>query len=296
MADSETLIKPLYSTTRANQPVSLGRDTLHIACEGHQFTCPGVASLHLQPRLRLTLNADFSAQPEMGLRLGTAVGPITLQYGNHARPVNVLMVNSTSHSGPGGSTGTGTFIPNPEHLTICDDRRKWLAAVTFHVMNFPAFLSHGDEAKDLLYEPSTGGGQRLGRVFLEHAGWRIELQTLPEAGELIKQLRTEGGFAITHVGRLTRKNGSSFWISQAEAVLRDSAPVLCHSRGACGCRWCFRSAWTRWATGSSRNGAAIWPRRGSPVFPGSTITTARSSPRSFRASSTCCTTPTWESR
>ncbi len=231
MADSEIPIKPLYSTTRANQPVFLGRATLHIACDGHQFTCLGEASLHLQPRLRLALNADFSTQPKMGLLLGTAEGPITLQYGSHARPVNVRMVNSTWHSGPGGSTGTGTFIPNPERLTICDDRRKRLTAVTFHVMNFPAFLSQGEGATDLLYEAHTGRGQWLGRVFLEHAGWRIELQTLPEAGELIKQLRTEGGFAITHVGRLTRKNGSSFWISQAEAVLHDLHQFLSFARG-----------------------------------------------------------------
>ncbi len=111
MADNETPIKPLYSTTRANQPVLLGRTTLHITCEGHQFTCPGEASLHLQPRLRLTLNADFSGEPAMSLCLGTAVGPITLQYGRHARPVNVLMVNSALHSGPGGSTATSPARP-----------------------------------------------------------------------------------------------------------------------------------------------------------------------------------------
>jgi hypothetical protein len=162
----------------------------------------------------------------MGLSLLTATGVIKLQYGSRARPVNVLMVNGTGSSGPGVSTATGTFIPNPERLTICDNRRKRLAAVTFHVMNFPAFLSQGEGATDLLYE-----GQRLGRVFLEHAGWRIELQTLPEARELIKQLRIEGGFAITHVGRLRRKDGSSFYISRAEEVLRDLHQFLSFARG-----------------------------------------------------------------
>jgi hypothetical protein len=141
------------------------------------------------------------------------------------------MVNSTWRSGPVGSTSTGTFIPNPERLTICDDRRKRLAAVMFHVMNFPAFLSQGEGEADLLYEANNGRGERLGRVFLEHEGWRIELQTLPEARDLIKQMQTVGGFAITHVGRLTRKNGSSFWISQAEAVLIDLHQFLSFARG-----------------------------------------------------------------
>ena len=141
MANSEGPIEPLYATGRANSLIFLGRAPFHITWEDNRFTCLGEAYLHLQPRLRLTLSADLSGRPTTTLRLATASGPIKLQYGQHAEPINALLVNLTSHSGPDGFTGRATFIPNPERLTLCNDRRKRLAAVTFHVMNFPAFLS-----------------------------------------------------------------------------------------------------------------------------------------------------------
>ena len=231
MTNSVTPICPVYSTETVNQSIPLGRDTLRIECEGEEYTCPGEAVLQLKRNLCLTLNADFSSPPlppDLGMLLATAKGAIKVHYGSRARPVNALLVHLTSHFGPGGSSGTGTFIPNPERLTICDDRCKRLAAVTFHVMNFPAFLSQGPYSADFLYEPK---GKRLGRAVLEHDGWQIELQTLPTAGDLIKQLRAEGGFAITHVGRLTHKNGSTFQASQAEEVLKDLHLFLSFARG-----------------------------------------------------------------
>lgn len=231
MVSGEALIEPFYTTNRPNSPVLLGKATFRIACEGHQFDCPGEASLQLQPRLRLLLSADMAGEPASALRLATASGPIMLQYGPRAQPVNVLMVNVTSENGPQGSAHKATFVPNPASLTICDDRRIRLAAVTFHVMNFPTFLSQDKGGTDLRYDARSGQSRRLGRVFLEHAGWQIELQTLPEAGSLVKDLEATGGFAITHVGRLTRKNGNSFWISKAESVLHDLHQFLSFARG-----------------------------------------------------------------
>lgn len=229
MVNIDTAIEPIYQTERANQAIILENSLLHITWPGHQFTCPGEASLRLEPNLRLTLKADISGNPEAALAMG--MKPISLQFGDHARPVNVLMIGSTWHQEAGGSEGTATFVPNPERLTICDDRRKRLSNVTFHVMNFPAFRSQGRTATDISYEASPGKVKILGRVILEHEGWEIDLQTLPKAGSLIKQLEVSGGFAITHVGRLKRKNGGSFWISQAEVMLQSLHQFLSFARG-----------------------------------------------------------------
>lgn len=231
MIPSDTLIEPLYTTIQPNTPVHLGKAGFRITCDGHQIDCPGEAVLQLQPRLRLVLSADLSGGPATALRSLAASGPIMLQYGSRSQAVNVLLVNLTSQSGPEGLTHNATFIPNPSRLTLCHDRRIRLAAVTFHVMNFPAFLSRGKGGADLQCDPHSGGSSLLGRVILEHAGWQIELQTLPEAGRLTKELGGIGGYAITHVGRLTRKNGSTFWVSKAESVLNDLHQFLSFARG-----------------------------------------------------------------
>lgn len=226
MAESNKLITPLYSTAKANEAIHLGCETLYISCDRHGFTCRGRATFRLQPRLRFTIDAQLSKQPMDVLRIIATSGPIRMQYGLNKAPVNVRMAEGTTGISPDGATGAATFFPDPEHLTVCRDRRPRLTAVTFHVMNFPAFLSQGDRGNDLLHQ-----GRRLGRVFLEHEGWRVELQQLPEAKNLIKQLRAEGGFAITHVGRLTRTNGKTFWISQAETILGDLHQFLSFARG-----------------------------------------------------------------
>jgi hypothetical protein len=61
--------------------------------------------------------------------------------------------------------------------------------------------------------------------------WSAEMQALPGTSNLIKQLKHEGGSAITHVGRLTRVDGRSFTILAAEGALYDLHQFLSFARG-----------------------------------------------------------------
>jgi hypothetical protein len=224
-------ISAAYSTRAANKAISLGRARLTITCNGQSLSYPGTATLRLQPRLRLVLKADLSEDPLAILRLGTARGTISVQYGSKSRPTNVIMTDSSSNFSSAGATSTAEFFPNPQRLTICQDRRTRLKSVTFHVMNFPVFFSQGGEAADFWYQSSSGQRSRLGCAVLEDHIWRIEFQTLPDADALIRQLKSQGGYAINHVGRLMRKDGSAFWISQAEHALEDIHLFLSFVRG-----------------------------------------------------------------
>ena len=67
--------------------------------------------------------------------------------------------------------------------------------------------------------------QRLGRVMLSNADWNIEIQRLPSTTKLTEELNEKGGYAITHVGRLTRRDGRSFAISKAEQALGGLHPT-----------------------------------------------------------------------
>lgn len=185
----------------------------------------------MQPRPRLILDADLSGQTAATLKLMATTGGIRIRFGTNSRPIRALMVSSTLNINRNSSSGIASFIPNPERLTICNDRRARLASVTFHVMNFPAFLSQGDLMTDLIHESQPGKIQRLGRSILKHAGWRIELQSIPHSDDLIKQLNVNGGYALTHVGLIERTDGRTFWISQAEDILRDIHYFLSFARG-----------------------------------------------------------------
>lgn len=224
-------IEPVYRCARANQPIQLPPAPLVLSWKGQRFQYPGSATLRTQPRLQLVLRADVSKAPDILFRLaGQERATLKVQYGRLSRPTNVLLANSGGNLITGRPKPFADFVPNPMALTFCKDRRVRLIAVFFHVMNFPAFLSAGQGGQDLRYR-SENGAIRLGRTVLEHGSWRIVFQTLPEGPDLVNQLRLQGGSAITHVGRITRVDGKSFRISEAEALLKELHLFLSFVRG-----------------------------------------------------------------
>lgn len=62
----------------------------------------------------------------------------------------------------------------------------------------------------------SGGKRWLGRACLECDKFLVDIQTLPDAHDTLKTLREEGGYGITHVGRVQSKSGKVF--SPADAI------------------------------------------------------------------------------
>ena len=220
-------LTPIYTTRRVNASINLGHSHIEITSHGQQIQCDGQARFLLLPRLQLIVTADLSQNAASALHLYTATSPTTLRYGSQSASSKVLVLaSSASWSASVGVQGKADLLPNPQRLTICPNRRKRLRSVTFHVMNFPAFFCTGTESTDVIFR-----GQRLGRTTLSNADWHIEFQSLPRARQLVQELRTRGGYAITHVGRLTHRDGRSFTISAAERALQDLTLFLSFARG-----------------------------------------------------------------
>ncbi|MCH8863084.1 MAG: hypothetical protein IID51_11305, partial [Proteobacteria bacterium] len=226
-----SLLRPKYTTRRANAPINLGRSNIQITCGARQIQCTGKARLLLQPRTHLVVTADLSSNPEMAAQLITG-DPVTLKYNKEAATVKVVVLSSTSScSADQGARTTVELQPNPQHLTICPNRRRRLQSVTFHVMNFPAFKCAGPDSTNIKYTYRSGGLRLLGRVVLRNADWTIEIQELPQAKRLVAELRDKGGFAITHVGQITRSDRTSFAISKVEKALDELRLFLSFANG-----------------------------------------------------------------
>lgn len=223
-------IQPIYSTPSANQEIPLGYAPITIAWKGQTIVCPGQATLQLQPRPQLVFRAEVSDLATVIL-LVMGRRQVKLKYGSIPYSISVLTLGSKPSPRSPEISSTVEFTPSSEPVTICDDRRKRLASVTFHLMNFPAFFSQGEIGNDFWHESTLEGSPKFGCAVLENAGWRVVLQTLPTAGELLKELRVTGGYAITHVGRIERTDGRHFSISQAESALRDIHLFLSFARG-----------------------------------------------------------------
>ena len=133
------------------------------------------------------------------------------------------------------------------------DRQQNLLSVEFQVVNFTDFITPGLSAApgDPTAIASVNGTERLlggvtptgsptkpvqsvtcATVDLMHDGWRVGLVALPESRDRYERLKATGGYSFTHVGQLTRIDGSTFSVQQAERILESLRVFLSFARGA----------------------------------------------------------------
>ena len=110
-------------------------------------------------------------------------------------------------------------MPNPQGIRLATDRRKRLKSVVFHAFNSQTFFSSGAGKSDINHSPHPNSFIHLGRAVLEHKNWSVELQEVPEARNSEKELKSDGGYGMTHVGFITEKHSKSFGIGAAESFL-----------------------------------------------------------------------------
>ena len=158
------------------------------------------------------------------------------------------------------------------------DRQQNLLSVGFQVVNFTDFITPGLSASPgdptaiagvnrterlLGGVISTGSPTKRVQSFtcatadLRHDGWNVSLVNMPESRDRYGHLEATGGYSFTHVGQLTRIDGSAFAVQQAEKILESLRVFLSFARGA-AC-----SLPIRWGRGI--DGEIVWRHFGSPV-------------------------------
>lgn len=145
-----------------------------------------------------------------------------------------------------------------------------LVSVGFQVVNFvdvttgglfaapgdPTTLTHSSELSPQQRRDRAGTVIRK-TLRLEHDGWKVDLVAVPESADVYEGLKSSGGYRFTHVGRLTRIDGSAFTTDRASTILELLTAFLTFARGA-AC-----STPIRWGLGTA--GEVAWRQFGSPV-------------------------------
>ncbi len=109
------------------------------------------------------------------------------------------------------------FTPRKSVITVAVGREH-PCTVMFHVFNFPDFWGSEDYILTL-GKPPLPGGKRCGRVILQAGGWCITIAATDKTEDLTKSLQKQGGYVITHMGKIEREDSSAFSIAQAEYLL-----------------------------------------------------------------------------
>jgi hypothetical protein len=105
---------------------------------------------------------------------------------------------------------------------MAGDRAANATSVRFLIPNTPQML--GDWI-------SSGKSSWAGRVELTDGQWSVRLDARPNVTKTVPVLRASGGYAVTHVGLLTKADGSEFSYDEADGVLDALTLFLSFARG-----------------------------------------------------------------
>lgn len=234
----------LYSPLTPRGAVTVYRGPFEGHVSSRKFNATGTIELRWRPTPTLYWFAE-SSEPDI------AFDPATGHFVLDKVHVTVPAANPFEVAPPTTSRSAGTRWSErgPQARTMVGDATATnLTHATFLVANMPA-LAFGSVLR-------SGDTRYTGRNVLTGAGWAVTLDAPPESSEIEKDLRENGGHAITHVGRVERDDGNEFRVEDLSSVLSALRYTLSL---ACG-RWvspmlpvAYRTAdpaWAEWATPS----------------------------------------------
>ena len=242
-----------YPQNNVNEPVGLYEGKLRVRRGDQVAEGTGLATLKWLPSPSIEIDIMVTA-PNSSVGFDSKVELPGFRTENP-------LVHSITH-GPNGRIGACVSL-----LASADDCE--LVSVGFQVVNFidiitpglsavpgdPTTVTHArGQTKRLL---DSGGAVTCAAVRLEHDGWQVDLVAVPESADVYKGLKASGGYGFTHVGQLTKVDGSAFTVHQADAILQSLTAFLSFAHGA-AC-----SLPLRWGRGTTRE--VVWRQFGSPV-------------------------------
>ena len=177
---------------------------------------------------------------------------VSLENGNE---IEVFCISWNFQSSESGTTSKCVLKPKGG-CTLLQSGNP-LQSVEFSLLNFPKFYGRQDRVLKTV-DGNEVRRRRNGTVLLASPPWEISISALPELDDYEKKLNAEGGFAITHNGRLTRSDGKTFSAEEAEGLLTHKLRLfLSFARGA----FCALVD----ITGKDKLGVETWKLCGSPI-------------------------------
>lgn len=120
------------------------------------------------------------------------------------------------------------WSPSSQPILVRSGRGEPVSEIHFGVINFPDFIGRGDELRG----GTDGSSSRHGRVQVAAGPWRIELRESGNLRDILRELDSSRGFAITHEGRIVRSDRGQIDTDEACLLLRALDDFLSFARGA----------------------------------------------------------------
>lgn len=219
LADNHNLpaaIEPFYHSKNLNQPILLHQGTLDLIQEGVVRRGEGVIKLKWFPHPRV----EFELTCNEPLNFNNP--QVTFKFSEIDTPVEALISISDNVN----SIGRQIEVSGRVRKTITIGSGQALASIQFHLTNFEDIFGSTvaviENDKEIFY------GQRS---IFEAGGWKITIDQLKTTTSDVKKLKSTGGYAITHVGKLEQINGKVFTVDEGSTALKALSDFLSFVQG-----------------------------------------------------------------
>ena len=246
-------ITPIYSQSSPNEAIDFDSIKVRFTTNSglHDETAAVGMSFLPDAQLKFTLSLEGKS-PLFGLRLFDEIGD--------GKSIEIPARGVAFEAFCSSANGTElTLIPRRSVVDAFPASNE-ITSATFHLLNFPNFSGPDDCV--LVKGNPPQSWQRCGLVVLAACGWKITIAAIAQTDDHSKSLKTQGGYAITHVGKIERDDGTKFSSDRLADVVeclhyflsfacgRWSAPAFIVGTNANG-----ETVFERWGMGNNSDGA-----------------------------------------
>lgn len=245
-------MKPQYDFENSNSKTLIYSSKSNIDINGKEYHGHGEIFLELFPRAGIYAYGYFSDIP-VGESLGIVLGQVNISsFSINNQQLNGFRLSS------GGNAASQTFnikwCPSSEPVEIIGSDNTDISYVIFHIFNFVDLLG-----TRITNESSATTKHRIEHVDLDCDDWNVELKSLLATRKNINKLKEEGGYKITHIGKIKNKIEPTFSGKSAKQILHSLRYFLSFAKGG----WCEPVC----AVGFDDDHNVVWQSWSSPREP-----------------------------
>ena len=206
---------PIYLTGEPNQPIQLYQGSLKITQEGTVYEGNG------------TVFFEWLPSPDVKFLFSTSNNESLIQLEVGKGNLNLLEIQAyaevwISSIPPIYFDHQDRDISGNLNKPVILSLGQNLSHILFHLTKFHEFSGMAISTPRQIWR---------GRLILEAESWYISIDRLENFGDIMKSLKSKGGYAITHVGTLERSDKKPFTTEEADDVLEALHWFLSFSRG-----------------------------------------------------------------
>jgi len=248
-------LEPAFDFSSSKSGILIHQSSADISFNGKTYSGDAQVRLEFSPRASLYIYGEFQNIPQVE----------ALQVVARQKEITSLAVSGNKIKGFAINIGgdgdaqalTIKWCPNFPPVIGVGNNTTQMDRVVFHLFNFVDFFGARRSS-----EQHNGNITGINHLDLACDNWNVELKSLVSTSEVFKTLKTEGGYQLTHIGCIRKKDGPTFLAEDADDCLYALQYFLSFAKGSWGEPVC--------AVGFDASGNRVWESWASPKEPGQT--------------------------